>query len=140
MYRIYSLYLIEELQLLREQFQRQTGDDLRGQSGGFPGGGGLTGTVEELEENVITVNTGQGSFRTVINEGTVIQRLAVIGSGDLLDGLQVTVIGARNEAGELEATSIFVVPESGLAGLFAGGGGRGFGGGGFGGGTGGAGS
>ena len=137
----------EELQLLREQFQRQTGDDFRGQGGGFAGagGGGLTGTIEGVEGNVITVNTGQGPLHAVIDDETVIQRLAVIGPDDLLEGLQVTVVGTRNDAGELEATSIFMVPEGGLAGLFAGGGGgfgggRGFGAGGFGGGTGGAGS
>ena len=91
------------------------------------------------------MNTGQGPLQAVIDDETVIQRLALIGPDDLLEGLQVTVVGARNDAGELEATSIFMVPEGGLAGLFAGGGGgfgggRGFGAGGFGGGTGGAGS
>lgn len=136
----------EELQLLREQFQGQTRGGFGAQGGGFGGGGGaLTGTIEGLEGNVITVNTDQGPLRAVIDDETVIQRLAVIGSDDLLDGLQVTVVGTRNDAGEVEATSIFVVPEGGLAGLFGGGGGgfgggRGFGGGGFGGGTGGAGS
>lgn len=136
----------EELQLLREQFQGQTRGGFGAQGGGFGGGGGaLTGTIEGLEGNVITVNTDQGPLRAVVDDETVIQRLAVIGSDDLLDGLQVTVVGTRNDAGEVEATSIFVVPEGGLAGLFGGGGGgfgggRGFGGGGFGGGTGGAGS
>ncbi len=136
----------EELQLLREQFQGQTRGGFGVQGGGFGGGGGaLDGTIEGLEGNVITVNTDQGPLRAVVDDETVIQRLAVIGSDDLLDGLQVTVVGARNDSGEVEATSIFVVPEGGLAGLFGGGGGgfgdgRGFGGGGFGGGTGGAGS
>ena len=136
----------EELQLLREQFQGQTRGGFGAQGGGFgSGGGALTGTIEGLEGNVITVNTDQGPLRTVVDDETMIQRLAVIGSDDLLDGLQVTVVGTRNDAGEVEATSIFVVPEGGLAGLFGGGGGgfgggRGFGGGGFGGGTGGAGS
>ncbi|MDA1349651.1 MAG: hypothetical protein O3A47_12425 [Chloroflexi bacterium] len=124
----------EEIAQLRQQL------GAGGAGGGFAGrvggaGAGLTGTVEAVDGDKITVNTAQGPLEVTIGANTVVQRteIVVLTLDDLTEGLRITVGGERNDSGVLEATTILVVPE-GDAG-FGGFGGGGFGGrGGFGGG------
>ena len=133
----------ESLAQLRQQFQGQFGAG--GQGGGFGGGGtggrlglggGLTGTVEAVEIDKITINTAEGTLEVTIGPDTVVQRTEVVTLtlDELVQGLRLTVAGERNDAGVLEAATIFVVPEGAAGpGGFGGFGGRRPGGGGFGG-------
>lgn len=103
----------------RDQFRRQFQDRF-GQGGtgdlGF-GGGALTGTVESIEGDTITINTAQGPLQATISTDTSIQIITDGTLGDLENGIQVTVRGERGEDGTVEATSLTVTPE-GLGGLF----------------------
>jgi hypothetical protein len=113
---------LEELQQLREKFLGAGGTGGFG-GGGAPGGGGgggLSGTIEALVGNAVTVNTAQGPLQAVISGETVIQRLASIAGADLEAGDQVTIMGQRNDDGVVEATTILIAPEGGLTGLFGG--------------------
>ena len=115
----------EDLARLRHQFGAGgAGGGFAGRFGG--GSGGLTGTVEAVEGDKITVNTAQGPLEVTIGPETVIQRTEVVTMtlNEVVEGLRIRVGGERNDAGVLEAATIFVVPE----------GDGGFGGGGFGGG------
>ena len=119
----------EDLAALRERFQGQAGGG--GPGGGglaggtrFGGGGGLTGTIEKVDGNTVTINTAQGPLLAAIGDDTTIQKTVEVTSAELTEGTLVTVTGARGEDGTVLADSIFVVPE----------GAGGFGGGGFGGG------
>ena len=78
--------------------------------GGFSGGG-LTGTIEEVQGNTVTVNTPQGPLQASIGTDTVIQLFANGTLADLLVGMRVTVIGQPGADGTVQATSIVLIPE-----------------------------
>jgi len=104
-------------------------------AGGFAGAGGLTplfGTVDTVNGSVLTIETQQGPLPVTIDEDTVIIQTTQGTLGDLEPGMQVSVNGAADDNGVIEARVISVTPE----GLEGGGGFGGFGGGrgGFGGG------
>lgn len=100
--------------------QRFPGGRLGGGGAGFDGRGGLSGTLEGIEGNTVTVNTSQGPLQATVGEDTIIQMFAQGTLVDLHTGLTVTVIGQSGEDGTVEARSIVIVPEGG-AGLFGGG-------------------
>ena len=123
----------EDLGQLREQFGGGQGG--AGGFGGFTGrGDGLSGPIERIDGNTITINTSQGSLQATISDATTITGFATFTPEDLSTGVTVTVIGQRGEDGAVEATSIIITPEGGApfgggGGFFRGGGGQ-FGGGG----------
>ena len=106
--------------------------------GGFGGRGGLIGTLEAVDGNLVTLNTAQGPLHVTVTEDTTIQKTVQVTLADLVLGEPLTVGSARGEDGAVEATTIFVLPEGqeGLrpGGFGGGGGGGGRRGGGFGGG------
>ena len=108
----------EEAAQLRQQFQNQ--DGLGAARQGFAAGDGLTGTIEKIEGNMVTVNTPQGSLQATIESDTIIQRTIEVTLEDLVEGMRLTVIGERGEDGTVEARTILVIPE-GEDGLFGGG-------------------
>lgn len=93
---------------LRQQFQGQF--DRGAGPGGFSGGG-LTGTIEEIQGNTVTVNTPRGPLQASIGADTTIQVFTDGTLADLLIGMRVTVIGQPGEDGTVQATSIVLVPE-----------------------------
>ncbi|MBI2164871.1 MAG: hypothetical protein HYU29_00480 [Chloroflexi bacterium] len=107
----------EQLQQMRQQFQGQLG---QGGDQGLMGRGGLTGTVEKIEGNVVTINTAQGPLRATISADTAIQMMSTGTARDLKMGLTVTVVGQRGEDGTVTARSVLITPE-GDAGFFGGG-------------------
>ena len=92
-----------------QQFQGQGGPDVG--DPGFAGGDGLTGTIENIEGDVVTVNTLQGPLQAAVGVDTSIQIFAEGTLTDLQTGVRVTVIGERGEGGALIATSVSVLPE-----------------------------
>ena len=98
----------EQMNQMRQQFQGQAG-----QAGGqgFAGRGGLTGTIEKIEGNTVTVNTAQGPLQATIGADTTIQMVAKGTSQDLKTGLRVTVVGQRGADGAVTARSILVTPD-----------------------------
>ena len=121
----------EDLAQLREQFQGQFGGGAPGGEGfaggtRFGGGGALTGTIEKVDGNIVTVNTPQGALLATVGDDTTIQKTVEVTTSELTEGTRVTVTGVRAEDGTLQANLIFVVPEG--ADGFGGGGFRGGGG------------
>jgi hypothetical protein len=119
----------ETLEQLRQQFQDRSGQGFggrgfgdRGFTGqqGFRDQSGLTGTIEGIEGNTVTVNTSQGPLQVTVGEDTVIQRFAEAASTDLQEGKQITVFGQSGEDGTVEASFILITPE-GAGGFFGGG-------------------
>lgn len=100
----------EQLQQLRQQFQGQAGQANRT---GFMGGGGLTGTIEKIEGNTVTVNTAQGPLQATLGTDTTIQMMAGGTLQDLTTGLQVTVVGQREADGTVTARTIVITSEGG---------------------------
>ena len=117
----------EQLQQFRRQLGEGGGFPL-GEGGGFPVGGGLaaralTGDVESIEGNLITVNTPQGPLQATLSDDTDIQLFSEGAPEDLETGQQVIVNGERNEEGVIEATTVIVTPDGNLFGGFPGAGG-----------------
>ena len=123
----------ETLEQLRQQLQDRFGEGFGGQDfdgqgfggQGFTGQGfrdqsGLTGTIEGVEGNTVTVNTSQGPLQVTVGDDTIIQRFAEATATDLQDGIQITVFGQSGEDGTVEATFILITPE-GAGGFFGGG-------------------
>ena len=103
----------EQLEQIRQQF---------GEDGGFPFGGGalgaraLTGDIESIDGNVITVNTPQGPLQATLSDDTGIQVFSEGAPQDLEAGQQVIIRGERNEEGVMEAIEVLVTPEGDLFG------------------------
>ncbi len=115
----------EQLQEIRQQFQGRGGaggpggggfggggfGGAGGFAGGNVGGGNLTGTVESVADNVITLNTAQGPLQVTLGPDTVIRNLIKVNPADLVIDASVTVTGERSEDGGFDAVSIFITPE-----------------------------
>ncbi|MBI2917703.1 MAG: hypothetical protein HYY01_06880 [Chloroflexi bacterium] len=100
----------EQLQQFRQQFQQQfQGGSAQGAQG-MMGRGGLTGTIEKVEGNTITVNTPQGALQSTVGTETVIQRSVPGTLSDLKAGTRITVMGQRGEDGKVQAQTIMLVP------------------------------
>ena len=113
----------EDLELLRRQLGQLGPGGFTGANGAGPQlTQGLTGTVESLEGDVVSITTAQGTVQARIGDDTTIQRLVTVDAAGLESGLQVTVAGQRAPDGALEADTIFVIPEDGFGSLFGGGG------------------
>ncbi len=121
----------EQIQQFRQQLGEGGGLPLGG-AGGFPFGGGelaaraLTGNIESIDGNVITVNTPQGPLQATLSEDTGIQVFSQGTPQDLEVGQQVVIRGERNEEGVIQATDVMVTPEGDLfgGGFLGAGGGR----------------
>ena len=107
----------EQLQQLRQRFP---GGRLGDGAGGFGGGGagldgrgGLSGTIDGIEGNTVSVNTSQGPLLATVGDDTTIQMFVQGTLGDLHAGVTVTVIGQQGEDGTVEARSIVIVPKGG---------------------------
>ena len=119
----------EQIQQFRQQLGEGRGFALDGE---LPFGGGelaaraLTGDIESIEGNVITVNTPQGPLQAALSDDTGIQVFSQGTLQDLEVGQQVVIRGERNEEGVMEAIDITVTPEGDLfgGGFLGAGGGR----------------
>ena len=113
----------EDLDRLRQQFQSgeinprdlaRGREQLTGRSGqGFSGRGAVTGTVEKVEGNTVTVDTPEGPLSVRIGEDTVIQKSAAGTLEDLQTGLRVAVVGQPDEGGTVAAQFVVLIPEGG---------------------------
>ena len=106
----------EELRQLRERIQGQRSEGGGTNFGGMglgSGGGRLTGTIDGIEGNVVTVNTSQGPLQATVGADTTIPMTVQGTLEDLKPGIQVTVIGQRGEDGTVQAVTIMIVPEGG---------------------------
>ena len=111
----------EQIQQFRQQLGEGGGLPL-GEAGGFPLGGSdlatraLTGNIESIDGNVITVNTPQGPLQATLSDDTGIQLFSQGTLQDLEVGQQVVIRGERNEEGVVQATNVTVTPEGDLLG------------------------
>ena len=130
----------QDIAQLRQQVAGAAGGAAGGapQGGGLPAGGGLQGTIESIEGNVVTLNTNQGTIRVTVPSDATVQVTKTGGIADLSSGMTVAVTGARSDDGSFTAQNVIGLPEGGFRGFGGGrgaaGGGRGFGGGAAGGG------
>ena len=81
---------------------------------GGPVASSLTGVLESIADGVLELTTPRGPVRASITQDTVITIFSETDGAldDLTSGVQVLISGQPNEAGNLQATSITVIPES----------------------------
>lgn len=84
--------------------------------GGVAGTGrgkGFAGTVQQVQDGRITINTPYGPLEAAIGPETLIQRteVSIVTADELSEGLEVQIVGQPNEVGFLEATEISVLPQ-----------------------------
>ena len=91
---------------------------------GATGRGGLTGTIQGIAGDTLTIATPRGETQVAFAEETVIRQVAEAGREELAEGLTVLVGGPRQDDGSLSAQTIVIIPED-TAGLFSPGGIRG---------------
>ena len=104
------------------QFGGRLGGQFGGQAGGgdFLGGPRLTGTITEIDGNIVTIDTERGPVQVTVADDTPIQRVDEVTLADLESGLQVVVTGDPGDDGTILARSVFLTPE-GLDGFLGGG-------------------
>lgn len=112
----------EQIDQMKQRFTDQDGQTTDG--GEVAGRTGLTGVVQQLDGDTLTINTPKGPLQVDISEDTTIQKTVEGAPGDLQENVNVTVMGQRNEDGTIEASSVVIVPEGTgfpTGGLFGGG-------------------
>ena len=95
-----------------------------GQGAGFARRGGVRGTIAQVGEDRITIDTDRGPVDAVIDDDTLIREVTAEGRlADVPIGAQVTVLGNRDD-NAFRATQVIMTPDFGeaLGGLFAPGG------------------
>ena len=91
--------------------QEQGQDRFRQQSQGQFGQGGLTGVIEKVEGNTVTITTVEGASQATIGVDTIIGQFAQGVPGDLRAGMQITVVGHRGQSGATIARSVLLNPQ-----------------------------
>ena len=81
-----------------------------GGMGGFIGKQGTIGTVESIEDNVVTVETMTGIIEVTVAGDTTIQKMGEGSIDDITPGDTISVTGESEEDGSIEAVSIFITP------------------------------
>ena len=98
-----EIALLQEANPLRQQFQNQSHR------------GGLTGVIEKVDGNIVTVKTSQGPLSATLGADTKIRRFAEGTLSDLQPGMRVTLIGQPGVDGTVEARSVLLNPEDAYA-------------------------
>ncbi|MCI0793791.1 MAG: hypothetical protein J4O03_10030 [Chloroflexi bacterium] len=73
--------------------------------------GALTGVIEKVDGNTVTVNTSQGPQSATLGVDTMIRRFAEGTPSDLQPGMRVTLVGQPGVDGIVEARSVLLNPE-----------------------------
>jgi hypothetical protein len=93
---------------LPEGVQFPAGDQLPqgGQGDTTQFGGGIRGTIEAVEGDILVINTDEGTIKVKTTDTTLIEKNMPVGVGDLEIGEMVVVSGPQNEDGSVTARSI----------------------------------
>ena len=108
----------EQIQQIRAQ-TAQTGGVVGGEvltTSQADAGGRTIGTVKSVEDGVLTVETFQGTVQVKVGEDTKIQGLTEVSLSDVEVDSMAVVVGESTESGELDASSVIVLPEGVLPG------------------------
>ncbi len=79
--------------------------------------GGMTGVIEKLDGNIVTINTSQGPLSATLGMETTIRRFTEGTPSDLQPGMRVTLVGQSGKDGIVEARSVLLNPDD-AAGFF----------------------
>ena len=86
-----------------------------------PNRGGVAGTVQSLDGDVLTVTSPRGDLAVMLSESTRVFQVSETGRESLAAEVSVRVVGSRNPEGGIAAQSVMIVPEE-MGNLFGSGG------------------
>jgi hypothetical protein len=75
-------------------------------------GRGANGTVESLEGDTLQLTTAEGEITVTLTDETVLTLTATAERSDLQVGARVTVIGERDDSGDITAAVIQILPDT----------------------------
>ena len=109
-----------------ERFRQAAQGAQAGQSTGAVGGLGAAvgsgrntfGAVESVGEDSITVTTPQGTVTVTVSDSTTVQGFSDMPLSALQADANVLIAGERDDAGNVEASSIIVLPEGDQSAMF----------------------
>jgi len=74
----------------------------------LPSSAAVTGAVEQVIGDEITISTAQGTVTVLVGEGTYIEKMGEGSLDDILPGENISVSGEEREDGSIEATQVFL--------------------------------
>ena len=83
-----------------------SGTPQAGQRGLVVQGGGLMGTIKQIDGNTLVITTDDGDVRVQTSDTTLIEKTMSVNVGDLELDERVIVSGSKNEDGSYTARSI----------------------------------
>ena len=104
--------------LMREQFGGQGGQysggmmpegmmtRQAGRGDAMPYGGGIMGTIQAIEGEILVINSDEGIVKVQTTDTTLIEKNMTVGVGDLEVGEMVVVSGPQNDDGSVTARSV----------------------------------
>jgi hypothetical protein len=75
---------------------------------GLPGGEAISGVVQKIEGNVVTVSTSEENIDVLVSNETSIQKVCEGSISDITADKMVTVSGSQMAEGYIEAENIFI--------------------------------
>ena len=89
------------------QFPNAQGTPQAGGRGFQAAGGGLMGTVEQIDGSTLVISTeAEGTIRVQTSDTTLVEKYMTVGVADLIKGERVTIAGSKNDDGSYTARSI----------------------------------
>jgi len=76
----------------------------------YPGRGGVSGTVEKVDGDVVTITTTDGPVEVIVAEDTAMSQISPATAADLHSGVQVRVMGPAGEDGRVQAANLVIAP------------------------------
>lgn len=100
-------------------FSRDSGEAQSAPNSGAPGGSsgessdslGIIGTVDNVQNDLVTLNTFSGPVKVTLAEETTIRNTGEGTVADLVEGANIRIIGRRDEEGNLSARAVTLLLE-----------------------------
>jgi hypothetical protein len=73
------------------------------------------GTVEKIEGGIITLTTPTGFVSVITSSSTTVQKMDSGSLTDIKTGDSITVSGETKDDGSIQATNIFITPNTGAS-------------------------
>ena len=76
----------------------------------------IVGTIDQFQDNLVTLNTFDGPVQVRLEEATTIQTTAEGTVADLVEGSSVRIIGRRDQDGNIQARAVTLLLENSVEG------------------------
>ncbi len=74
-------------------------------------GGGAFGTITSVEGSELKIETPTGVVTVKLTDATTLREISDVSVEELSTGIRLTIAGARDDSGAIEASTITIIPE-----------------------------